>query len=213
LTAKPVNQEINNSRRNTPLHFVQKVFWIKLSSDKLRQKSATSELHGSFFKKSLRKIKKAPISRLKMPISSDKQKKKPQQGGIPYRSKLVPFAQQIAVWQREGKTYRQMSELLKEQGVDAHHDTINAFVLSRVRGRKRAILPAEYLSGEEVVAPPVPAPRPAAPTPPSTVAKQPFTPFTPATPAPRPATPAKKSIDSTGKAVVAPYVLAKPEDL
>lgn len=78
------------------------------------------------------------------------------EGGKPFRSKLLPFAAEIAKWQREGKTYGQMAFLLREKhGLHVHPDTINSFVLVRVRARKKPILPASFL---REIAPPVPTP-------------------------------------------------------
>lgn len=71
--------------------------------------------------------------------------------GIPYQSKLLPFASTIARWQRQGKTYRQIAVLLgTEHGLAVHPDTINSFVLVRVRAKKRPILPAGYLQPNPV---------------------------------------------------------------
>jgi hypothetical protein len=67
-------------------------------------------------------------------------------GGRPWRSKLLPYAAAIARYQRDGKTYEQIAALLlSDHGVSAHPDTINSFVLVRIKARKRRILPADYL--------------------------------------------------------------------
>ena len=72
--------------------------------------------------------------------------KKPR-GGIAFRSKLLPYADEITRWQHEGvggKTYPQIAELLKTKyGVEVVPATISAFVLARVRGHKRTVLPLE----------------------------------------------------------------------
>jgi hypothetical protein len=84
-----------------------------------------------------------------------------QRGGIAYQSKLLPYAKEIAAWQREGegKSYREIAGLLKEKyGLEVHPETINAFVLVRARRKKRVVLPDEYLSGQPMAQnPAVPA--------------------------------------------------------
>ena len=62
--------------------------------------------------------------------------------GVPFRSKLAPFEAHIRQWLKAGLTYREMVEKLRrEHGVAVHRDTINAFVLVRSRGHRRAMLP------------------------------------------------------------------------
>jgi hypothetical protein len=75
-----------------------------------------------------------------IPITSDSRR---HDRGRPFRSKLVPFSDHIARWQREGKSYKEMAKLLSEvAGVSVHPDTINSFVLVRARGGgKVAMLP------------------------------------------------------------------------
>jgi len=67
----------------------------------------------------------------------------------PFRSMLAPYARQIAKWQRERKSYKEISALLKGRpGITEtlHPDTICSFVLVRSRRpHKPARLPAEYL--------------------------------------------------------------------
>lgn len=64
--------------------------------------------------------------------------------GIPFRSKLAPFEPQIRQWLRADMTYSQMAELLRsEHGLKVDPSTINAFVLVRSRGRRRAMLPED----------------------------------------------------------------------
>lgn len=60
----------------------------------------------------------------------------------PFRSKLNAYADDIRRWQRQGKTYREMSALFLEvHGLKVHSDTINSFVLVRARRRTPAQLP------------------------------------------------------------------------
>ena len=67
-----------------------------------------------------------------------------QRAGVPFRSKLAPFEPQIRQWLRANVTYSQMAELLRsEHGLKVDPSTINAFVLVRSRGRRRAMLPAD----------------------------------------------------------------------
>jgi len=62
--------------------------------------------------------------------------------GVPFRSKLAPFEAHIRQWLKAGLTYREMVEKLRrEHGLAVHRDTINAFVLVRSRGHRRAMLP------------------------------------------------------------------------
>jgi len=69
--------------------------------------------------------------------------------GKPYRSKLLPHASVIAKLQRLGRSYGQIAEFLRDaHGLKVHRDTIHSFVVVRSRGRKRRILPAEYLRAE-----------------------------------------------------------------
>lgn len=84
--------------------------------------------------------------------ASDKSQKR---GGRPWRSKLLPFAGVIARYQRAGKTYEQIAALLQsDHAISAHPDTINSFVLVRIKARKRRILPAAYLVPPEISAQP-----------------------------------------------------------
>ena len=67
--------------------------------------------------------------------------------GQPFRSKLVPFHHDIARWQREGLTYRQLAErLAKEHGINAAISTIRSFVMVRFRRKRRPMLPIESFS-------------------------------------------------------------------
>lgn len=87
-----------------------------------------------------------------LPMTSDHSSENQSQRGRPFRSKLLPYAREIARWQREvpPKSYPEMARLLKDKyGVAVHPDTINSFVLTRVRGKGRAVLPDEFLAGEE----------------------------------------------------------------
>ena len=97
----------------------------------------------------------------------DTPKKKPRETGRPYHSKLAPYAAQIARWRREGQTYKEITALLAERGVQVHLDTINSFVLVRAKG-----------GGKVAVLPEPKEPVPAAPTGPvaSVQTKQPIAP-------------------------------------
>lgn len=62
--------------------------------------------------------------------------------GKPFQSKLVPFETLIRDLRTAGRTYREISEILrKDHGIDAHPDTINSFVIVRARGAKVYALP------------------------------------------------------------------------
>ena len=83
----------------------------------------------------------------------DTPQKKPRKPGRPYHSQLAPYAAQIARWRREGQTYKEITALLAERGVEVHLDTVNSFVLVRARGGgKVAVLPEPK---EPVLAAPV----------------------------------------------------------
>jgi hypothetical protein len=128
--------------------------------------------------------------------------------GRPFRSKLIPFARQIAKWQREGKTYLEMALLLRpEPGMEIlHPDTIHSFVMVRFRAskRKRAILSAEYLNALSGVPA---APRPALPR---STAEAPGVPA--GDPARRPAN--RRQLNDAGKEItVAVYPAPKLEEL
>lgn len=76
--------------------------------------------------------------------------------GKPFQSKLVPYESLIRDLRAAGRTYREISEILKkEHRVTAHPDTINSFVIVRAKGAKVYALPA---------APQAPAETPAAPS-------------------------------------------------
>lgn len=68
--------------------------------------------------------------------------------GKPLQSKLRPFHDQIALWQREGMSLRKIAATLREQhGLEGlHHDTVHSFISVRARKNarsKRRLLPAD----------------------------------------------------------------------
>jgi hypothetical protein len=78
-----------------------------------------------------------------------------QRSGVPFKSKLAPFEPQIRQWLRDNKSYSEMAELLRsEHGLKVDPSTINAFVLVRSRGRRRAMLPADPETPEAIPTPP-----------------------------------------------------------
>jgi hypothetical protein len=86
-----------------------------------------------------------------------------QGGGVPYRSKLVPYASEIAAWQREGEgmSFHAIAERLNAKyGLKVHPDTIYAFVRVRARGRKQPLLPEKYLPGQAAPVQPTQAAQP-----------------------------------------------------
>src|SRR5208283_6148864 len=77
-----------------------------------------------------------------------------QRAGVPFHSKLAPFEPEIREWLGANMTYPQMAELLRsEHGLKVDPSTINAFVLVRSRGRRRAMLPADPETPEAIATP------------------------------------------------------------
>jgi hypothetical protein len=77
-----------------------------------------------------------------------------QRSGVPFKSKLAPFEPQIRQWLRDNKSYSEMAGLLRsEHGLKVDPSTINAFVLVRARGRRRAMLPADPGTPEAIPTP------------------------------------------------------------
>jgi hypothetical protein len=78
-----------------------------------------------------------------------------QRSGVPFQSKLAPFEPQIREWLGANMTYPQMAKLLRsEHGLKVDPSTINAFVLVRSRGGRRAMLPADPETPGAIPAPP-----------------------------------------------------------
>lgn len=70
--------------------------------------------------------------------------------GKAYKSALRPYQGAIGRWQREGKSYAEIADLLSKQfGLKVHRSTIHSFVQVRrsagFKKRKRTILPAHFL--------------------------------------------------------------------
>jgi len=68
--------------------------------------------------------------------------------GKPLQSKLRPFHDQIARWQREGMSLRKIAAELREQHglAGLHHDTVHSFISVRARKNarsRRRLLPVE----------------------------------------------------------------------
>lgn len=68
--------------------------------------------------------------------------------GKPLQSKLRPFHDQIARWQRDGMSLRKIAATLREQHglAGLHHDTVHSFISVRARKNarsKRRLLPAD----------------------------------------------------------------------
>lgn len=68
--------------------------------------------------------------------------------GKPLQSKLRPFHEQIARWQRKGMSLRKIAAALRDQHglAGLHHDTVHSFISVRARKNarsRRRLLPVE----------------------------------------------------------------------
>ena len=62
--------------------------------------------------------------------------------GKPFHSKLAPHEALIRDLRRQGRTYREIAEILKkDHGLEVHPDTVNSFVIVRAKGAKVYALP------------------------------------------------------------------------
>jgi hypothetical protein len=87
--------------------------------------------------------------------------------GKPFQSKLIPYEDLIRDLRKAGRTYREISDILKkDHGIEAHPDTVNSFVIVRARGAKVYTLPDPAPSTPQTVTKPARSPAKASGTPP-----------------------------------------------
>jgi len=67
-------------------------------------------------------------------------------GGRPYRSKLVPYLDEIRGMRKNGSTYSEIAEALnRDHGLGTHRSTVHDFVKVRAKGFRRIYaLPEDY---------------------------------------------------------------------